>query len=442
MDIILKEEQGLTSILTTEGYSQAEILEVRETIRNVFDHAAHLVFSEILDRPLPETITVYLEQSDKEEHNDKKSSSLAFVHSRISTEKALLFSIHETMVRDMLAHREEVLLDRVAVHEMLHAADLPVLQSNYALIQDLRQEILDSIAAQGHKTEKDPRVSLFAMLRILHHYRSEGVAVLGESLLFKLKEKQTDTAYFTFVRNFLQAADKAVKWIRKQNFKEAIFDQKLFEAAYYEGPCVVLWALVKKEAITIEMMKKAMKGMSTGEYDLTDAEVKDIIRAALSLRLSDFVQSMLHFGGPVVEPLFAFCSILQNEDEQHEKVEAFIELMQQPDKLVAFDTAMNQLVGNCIPDDKLDERYKAFCANPPDEASCPEMKEKVDRLYAIMKKDENSYNRKTARWTLNYIFFEEDLIYDDIKGLGFVDDMVLIDGALKIVGKNSNEENK
>lgn len=59
--------------------------------------------------------------------------------------------------------------------------------------------------------------------------------------------------------------------------------------------------------------------------------------------------------------------------------------------------------------------------------------EKVDTLYTCFKNEGNPKNKHIAQLALTYLFNQNDLIHDDLEGIGLVDDVTVIDHALKIV---------
>ena len=61
------------------------------------------------------------------------------------------------------------------------------------------------------------------------------------------------------------------------------------------------------------------------------------------------------------------------------------------------------------------------------------MKEKVTKLYNIFKNDDNPDRRRLAQWALTYFFDDEDIIHDDVSGLGFVDDVIIMDYAIDLL---------
>jgi hypothetical protein len=236
----------------------------------------------------------------------------------------------------------------------------------------------------------------------------------------------------SFRQNFVCVVNDAIQWMRLYDTNGPVFDNQIFKIAYIEAPYVVLRVLHKKNAISDEILQKALDVLKSGKNELEEEEIKNIIRASMSLSLSEFIQGLMLLGDTTAIPLLNFCATLQNNYEE-DKIDSFIELLEQPDNVETFNAAMAKMMKEDIPDEEFDNRYDTFCNNPPDETLYPKIREKVDELYTILKNDTNPDRKKIARYALNYLFFDEDIIYDNTKGLGLVDDVTVIDHALEIL---------
>jgi len=94
---------------------------------------------------------------------------------------------------------------------------------------------------------------------------------------------------------------------------------------------------------------------------------------------------------------------------------------------------MDQIMGSCMPEEELDEQYTQFWENTTEDLSYPQIKEKVESLYSIFKNDKNPDRQRLAQWALTYFFDDEDIIHDDVSGLGLIDDMTVIDYATRLL---------
>jgi len=452
MNIIIYDEAQLEMLLGFEGFSDDQIQEGFQIIQEAFEKTAHIVFADIMGKPLPENITLETNLSDIKELEGDDGATLAWFYSAKSTDTTLHFSITEKTVTTLLTDFDKAELAGVTFHEMLHAADKAVLKNGYTIMHGLQNEIMYNnqsgspneltgelalIFKKMHQhyigNRNDSRIALFAILQMLSHYRAEGIAVLGQHLWFKQEIMKTDIdPEISFRQNFVCVVNDAIQWMRLYDANGPVFNNLIFKIAYIEAPYVMLRVLYKKNAISDEILQKALDVLKLGKNELREEEIKSIIRASLSLSLSEFIQGLMLFGDTTATPLLNFCATLQNNYEK-DKIDSFIELLEQPDNVEAFNAAMAKMVKDDIPDEEFDSRYDTFCNNPPDETLYPKIREKVDELYTILKNDSNPDRKKIAHYALNYLFFDEDIIYDNTKGLGLVDDVTVIDHALKIL---------
>lgn len=434
MNILIKDEQGLGHVLMMENYSQNQIQTAKQTIRKQFKDIAKMVFSEVLGKPLPETMVVDLSQNTNEEMKGDKNPLLAYYNPQLSRTDHLIFSIREITVKEALAHSDDEKVRATVIHEMLHAADQPVLGRVCKLLNDLKNDIYACTDDSFTKDEAEAFWALYATLRLFDHYRAEGIAILGEHLLTKHPMKvvvDTETWFRkVYERTLMLSKIKASGCM----VSGKIFDDTTFESAYLVAPSILLLVLTRRGDVASELAAKALEGINNGTFDLTEDDTKTIIRAAMSLSLSDYAQGVVSLGDRVApaKPFLEFCALLQKEYEA-DNIAAFSDLLNQPQTKGMFHAAMNQIMGCVMDEEEIDSHYKLLMARSNDETMYPQMKEKVERLYGLLKNDVDAERKRIAQWALTYLFDDQDVIHDDIKGLGFVDDMAVIDYALEIL---------
>ncbi len=451
MKILIKDEQGLGAILMMDGFSQKEILCVKEAIRLRFKEAAITVFKKVLGKPLPETIVVDMVQNSNQELSGDKAIKMASFNSELSRNDYLIFTICEVTVKIAMKENDNVLFRGTVIHEMLHAADQPMLVKNRKLFETLRNEIYanaDDFFSKGKNdsqvslfntlNKNDTQVALFNTLKMFEHYRAEGIAILGEYLLTKRCFDVVIDALEGFRRIFELTMVKSKNWALGVKDKGEIFDDNTVSAAYLIAPSILLLVLARMELVEKATTISAMEGLNSGDYELTEAETELIIRVSMSLSLSDFIQGVVSLGEKVApaKPFLEFCALLQKEYEA-DNIVAFSDLLSLPQTKEMFQTAMKQIMGCVMDEEEIDSYYKIVIAHSNDETVYSQMKEKVERLYWIMKNDSDGEKTRIAKWALTYLFDDQDVIHDDVKGLGYVDDMAVMDYALKVLEKRS-----
>lgn len=177
-----------------------------------------------------------------------------------------------------------------------------------------------------------------------------------------------------------------------------------------------------------------MDCLDSGEYNLSEEEIITIMRAALSLTLAGYIQGLTNLGNKIapIRPFLDFCGSLQ-QDADEDNMQAYERLIMQTKSAEIFNAAMDQIMGSCISEEELDGLYTEFVEHAASDPQYPQLKEKVAKLYSALKKDANLDKRRLAQWALTYFFDDEDLIHDDVSGIGLVDDMTIIDYAIQLI---------
>jgi len=432
MNIIIKDDQGLDTALMMDGYTGDQRMEAKQAIRSQFRNSATKVLQEVLDKPLPETITVNMTISKKEELKGESAALLACFNSELSRSDSFDFTIRELTVKKILAHSDLTLFKSTVIHEMFHAADLATLEENHRLFGDLRAKINESYS-DFNKEVSNGYIALLNMLQMFNHYRAEGVAILGESLLMKSEFAAIDNVTALFCKIFEMAMMRAQMRINGP-LKEDGFDESVFYGAYAVAPIILLMTLEKRGDVKEDLIIKALNGLHNGEYALTDEETITIMRSALALNLTGYIQGLVSLGDQIapIRPFLNFCTSLQHDGDEDNTC-AYEQLINQPRSAEAFNAAMSQIMGCCMDEEELAVLHDEYITNSTEEIPSPQLKEKVTTLYNIFKTDGSPDRKRLAQWALTYLFDDEDIIHDDVSGLGFVDDVTIIDYAINLL---------
>lgn len=428
MNIIIKDDQGLDTALMMDGYSKDERQEAKQVIRNQFRETSHKVFEEVLGKPLPDSMTINMAISDREELSGENGARLASFNVALSRANSAMFTIREITVKTILDHKDLTLFKSTVTHEMFHAADKQMLENSHRLFDDIRDDIAESCDDFDRHNE-DANVALLRTLLVFNHYRAEGVALLGESLLMRTKFGSVNGAIERFCSLFELTMMRARM---RTNGKRSvdIFDKNISHEAYGVAPIILLLVLDKRGDISPEQCTKALVCLESGEYNLTDEETITIMRAALSLTLIGYTQGLTTLGNQVspIRPFLNFCASVQ-QDADEDNISAYEKLITSNKTADSFNVAMDQIMGSCMPEEELDELYAKFKDSKINEASYPQIKEKVANLYSIFKNENNTERQRLAQWALTYFFDDEDIIHDDVSAFGIVDDITIIDYA-------------
>lgn len=164
MQVIIKDDQGLGIALLMEDYSRAEIEEAKQSIRRQFRDAATTVFTNVLGKSLPETIVVDIAPDRSKKTDEDESTVLASFNSQLSRSDRLIFTVREVTVKIAFKESDNVLLKSTIIHEMIHAADQPMLVKSRKLFDALRQEIYANSSNFFAQNTNNALVTLFNTL--------------------------------------------------------------------------------------------------------------------------------------------------------------------------------------------------------------------------------------------------------------------------------------
>lgn len=424
MKISMIDDSSLGLLLGVEGYSDERLEEAYRTIQEKIYDAVVLIFTH-LDMPLPSTIWVELLPNTLEEMEGAPVRQAGF-NPESSDDDNLYFQVHEAVVRSILEKKDEGEWVDTVIHEMIHAADQSMLDKSRDLLVAVENEY-------RHRGGSIVSGALLMVLQVLSNYRGEGVAVLGSHLLARRAFGNSLQALSGFSFILQVSLLQARHWVEDDRVDDVSFFQNEARfSAYSFAPYVLLSILARRGVVDAQLANRAVRGLDGGPYDLSDDEVFSIIRASLQTSLEDYLVGLTQLGDNLktLYPFLAFCARLR-DDYDEGNIDAFSRLLQNPGSAEEFLAVMDQIMGFPMPEDELDGLYAEFRARNPKGPTG--LAENVDRLFSVMKSDRKEEDRRIARWALTYFFDDVDLIHDDVKGLGLVDDAVVLDCALRLL---------
>lgn len=435
MEINLFDDSNLGLLLEFEGYSDDQLEQAYQTIRDKILEVVELVFSKILEAELPTTISVELLPNTEEEVEEKGFVRLAGFNSETSDDDNLYFDVHEKIVRYILDGTDDGEWVNTIVHEMIHAADQPNLDAGDVLVDKIRKDLM-----YHDNVETGPaNVALFNVLRVLMRYRAEGVAILGSHLLMRRPFGDSGQTLSTFPVVFGTMTRLSEAMLQQQQvINGGSVSESIRNYAYVVSPYLLLRVMDKLGAVDHDLVEKAFRGLDGGPYELTEEEIVSIIRTTLRISFPDYVDGFLRLGDDIgpIGPFLALCARLRNDYDQ-DNVDAFTRLLKEPGSKEVFNAAMDRIMGSCMPEADIDAAFSAYHNGSPSFSDHTGLAEKVGRLYSVMKSDGNRERRLIAKWALTYFFDDMDMIHDDILGLGYVDDTAVVEYALGLLEPRS-----
>ena len=430
--VTVRDEQGLGEDLLKDGFKPSRIDEAKKFIQDLFKKSAIRVFANVLGRRVPTFLYVdFVLKTDKR-------SFLACFDTMRSREDSLYIQVNKPFVISVMNTGKSQYVKRTVYHELIHAADLEMLTQNKKIFSLNHLNYQKDIS----KEHDDAWNALLVTIRFFEHFRNEGAAILGEHLLTKTPFGKVSDTIRRFHLVYGHTLLKSQKWSQNEKEFDEVYNDTVYHDTYKIAPTIMVLVLEKREDIGKELALMVMEGLESGNYNLSDEEISSIIKAALSLSLSDYIQGVTNLGGKIapVKPFLEFCDAVQSKIKEEDTIttedkKAFTKLFRQLKTANIYRKVMEQIVESILPEAKIDDLFQKFDEKPDDFFFHHKLKEKVEMLYSILKNDADPEKKKIAQLALTYLFNQKDFIHDDLEGIGLVDDVTVIDYALKILNE-------
>ena len=277
--------------LLEEQYSTQEILYVENFILDLFDKAASVVFGEVLEKPLPESIEINLLR-DKEPVYDiwRQNFEIARFDAESSRSGNFVFVVREFMFRSIIDEEDNGYFIVTALQEMTRAADLPVWDKGMTLLSGIERDSRNLVVAFG-EVRHNPFKVLHRLVQLLWHCRSEGIASLGGYLLSKRGAGLSQRGMQWFSDHIVSVCEKLQWWIKGDWPDDGFLDNEIL-AANEVAVGVLLFVMLRCGDLDKEEMAKLAECFTSGNYDFTIEEQHSILRRALSLTMLDYLKGL------------------------------------------------------------------------------------------------------------------------------------------------------
>lgn len=419
----VRDKQKVLDALKAEGYSEAKLNSFINSTKLEFMAYANLVYWEILKKDPPQLITVNLVKKDD---NADQFMAVSFLP-RISDSDHLLFEIHQPLIKRVLDDPTNRTYTTAMIHEMMHAADQPTMERI--------DKVLDRLESKLKRDNNASNSSLLHTLQMLKNLRADSIANLGRFLLAQMKMGVSVYDLFEpFRQSFDIAMKNAISCItssESSRYDNISIDDSCHPE--YAGPCILLVIISKLGLVKNELVKEALQGFQTGHY-LEKRDAMTLLHAALSLSFADFIKGLLLLGEEYipVRTILEYCNLLQ-QDGKEENMEALLLLIEQPQHVSTFNQVVEQIIGKEALTMNLVSPYQDFCMDLPNPIDYPSLKNKINFLFQVMKRSNNTTECQIARNALAYYFTNEKAINNRIIGFGRVDDLIVIDHAIHLL---------
>lgn len=422
--------------------------EVRKIIKELFEEKAEMISALFPQKPL--SFSVHLEQ----EKAENSGVVLACFDAGKSEDNDFYFHVYYSLIARIAQYiiepnnqRAYAEISNVVLHELIHAADLSMLKENisitksgYKLYGTDNFSMLRDVKSPNYKWDIQS-----ALLRYFQIFRNEGVAILGEYLLlgqvnpFNIRNMEEVIAEF---RSNLRSIFKLCEGMAYYNDFEQLHAYHMFKDlgnnAYQMSDLILLELLKTEHPEAKGNLDVIIHKLSVNEpIELSKSETIDLLKMAMQLDLSEYVQAILNnvtLNDEDVFPkqqLFRCCAIIQNEQPQ-EQVTKFAQNIgacgyNKDSKM--FVELLKDILGCKMNHKELFDGHKLYMIKQHAEDIFQSIQVKVEQLFPLALKD-----NEIAVWALTYLFDDQDYIHDELPITGLQDDWMVLDAAVKILG--------
>lgn len=438
MQITIEYDKVCRDELVEKGYTDETLDAAAKVIEDQFSNAAYRVYTGALQRPLPDFIEISIRRDlmALDEKESDYAKTIASCQLKMFDNDPLRFLIDKSLIQPILDGKNaDSLTTNAITHEMVHTVDADMLNKSSKVLVDLEVATM-GVNGPLEDDEWDRIYGLRTLLEMLSRFRNEGVAILSTCLLTKSKFVSAPDYEHVFRRIFVRTFRQVLK--ERYDDDDRDFMDWMKSKTYRIAPGILVMVLAELDSIDKETAEKILKGFETGLYGLTDEEVSAIMKASLALSLPEYIEGLLIHNDREQAighlPTFLdYCTKYQ-EECRDDQIKAFAELMRLPFCATrTFNDAMRKIIGEQESLEVLDQKCQAFLDEPLDEELYPDIKEKVARLQSAMQNTDKAEKSQVAQWALTYMFSGKGLVSNNLPILGRVDDMLVIDKALKVI---------
>jgi len=383
----------------------------KKLLQTIIEEEVLYLYETVLEQEAPFQIHVFFKIMDAEQMAvDIRKSDAGHVY---------LYVNGMTVVKFLNNRKEkESYFRNHLLHELVHSADLTALKNS-------REDLIEV------KYELNPKFSyrqLEQPLRLLQRYRDEGVAVLFARLFARFplranpfREIWGMDYYLNFGKHFAEFEEEILYDRKIRKFKE------LDDMVYLSADKVLLDVLKNLGLIPQSTSLKELLA-----HDSKEEKIK-LFNICTSLNLSQFIAGLMvvdweGIGMISVRTMLSMCADVQRKRDSH-KMSLYTLLVETPfPSATDFIEVLDELVTDQLPNESVEEKIKLLRDNPSGkDAGIVDL---IDRLWDFYKQNQENNPYQTyataAKRVLDYYFYRDDLIQDDMAGIGHADDILLL----------------
>lgn len=386
-----------------------------KVLQKIIEEEVLYFYEKVLEQEAPSQIHVFLRLM--------KIDTIMSIDIEQSDTGHIYLFVNAIIVIHLLNNRKEMENDfrYGLLHELVHSADLTAIKNAFSDVETV-------------EADRDPKFSYTQLewpLKLLRLYRDEGVAVLCAHLfarfpseLFQNEVNETIKEMHIY-HHFGEYLSDLMKSFSLNSKKEK-FDE-IADMVYASADKILLEVLKNLDLIPKSTSLKELLD------DGSKAEKIQLFKICTSLSLSQYVAGLMvvdweGMGMLPVLTVLKMCANVQNKWDSN-KMSLYTLLIETPfPSATDFIEVLDELGTDQLPDESVDEKIKLLRDNPSGmDAGTVDLTGRIWDFYKQNKENKLYLTYAvSARRVLDYYFYRDDIIQDEMAGIGYADDILLM----------------
>jgi uncharacterized membrane protein YkvA (DUF1232 family) len=439
----IKDTSGVENLIQFDFRDSASpnvFYDIRTFIKIQFEECIADVISMFPQNNL--LFSVNLEQEKK----NSQSNVLACFDTEKSTANILYFRIYYDSILQLAtcltqSDGADILkqFKSTLYHELMHAADLGNLKEQLARHDhDFNEHENLVLGAFFDANQLSHQVNVqWALLHFFSKFRAEGIAILGEKLLSNnfgdnVVEKTSVFKSFNETLHRVLEICSGLQFFNNFENHDAVIElDELSLSAYIYADLLFIHALQKQEIVEDLRFRNP-----EGPLSFNDRQgIIEVMKVFIETDLSEFIQLLLSL--PELnfrEKFLHLCAVIQREGDPNTISDFSRHLLwagyNKDNEL--FIKIIQKSMGSKMPLSEMIDMHHKFLQKSYQEDIIEDIRKMSEVLMNLAQASDN----EVALWALTYLFDDQDLIHDDISYLGWQDDWVVLDSAMRILHLN------
>jgi len=335
----------------------------------------------------------------------------------------------ELTVTNDLFEKDQLIqeLKKTIVHELIHAFDISVLFENRQLYLESKKFILKNPSSEAINEFDSTRSIQWLFIHFLATLRNEGIALLGQKMIYEevthLSENEALSIFENDLQSILTLCNHHLQ-TKRFSYSEiyALIDS--FNQNGYKYADLLLYHLIKGEL--------SISDDYTDIFHLSFKTKQEILAYSIQFDLSEWVHRLFKVNSEMSSVRINYSKIMNlcnfipvNSSSQthsiliygykNDKLE-FIKFIQQR---IEIKRSISE-IENCLSE---------YVSQP----SLQDIQKDINELANLILQKRSNENGELVDWALSYLFHEKDLLDDSVSFIGLQDDWMVLETTFILI---------